>query len=57
MIQDPAHVKTQKWKPGDLVVWDNFGVFHRAMPVANPEGKKRVLYRVQVRQTIPIVAA
>jgi len=47
-MQDPRYVMKQYWKPGDIVIYDNYGVFHRAMPMIMTR-KKRSLYRSQIR--------
>jgi len=49
----PRFVYTHQWRPGDLVMWDNRCLLHRA--VANYEmGRyRRVLMRVVVRGTAP----
>ena len=40
-----------KWRNGDLVIWDNVGVMHRAMP-AVPSREPRILYRTMARITM-----
>jgi len=47
-------VYTHHWRPGDLVIWDNRCLLHRA--VANYEMAKqiRVLHRTVVRETVPV---
>lgn len=47
-MQNPKNVMQQKWKTGDIIIWDNYGTFHRAMPFVNNE-KKRIMYRTQIR--------
>lgn len=49
----PEFVYTHRWQPGDLVLWDNRCLVHRA--VANYEmGRyRRVLMRVVVKGTVP----
>jgi alpha-ketoglutarate-dependent taurine dioxygenase len=49
----PQFVYTQRWRTGDLVMWDNRCLLHRA--VANYEmGKdRRILHRSVVRGTVP----
>ncbi|XP_002165587.4 (3R)-3-[(carboxymethyl)amino]fatty acid oxygenase/decarboxylase [Hydra vulgaris] len=37
-----------KWSQGDILIWDNMAVFHRAMPIID-KGEKRTLYRTMVR--------
>jgi taurine dioxygenase len=50
----PQFVYTHEWRPGDLVLWDNRCLVHRA--VANYElGRyRRILMRVVVKGTVPI---
>ncbi|MSP88972.1 MAG: TauD/TfdA family dioxygenase [Alphaproteobacteria bacterium] len=50
----PHFVYTHEWRPGDLVLWDNRCLVHRA--VANYElGRyRRVLMRVVVKGTVPV---
>jgi alpha-ketoglutarate-dependent taurine dioxygenase len=50
----PQFVYTHEWQPGDLVLWDNRCLVHRA--VANYElGRyRRVLTRVVVKGTVPV---
>ena len=49
----PQFVYTQRWQVGDLVMWDNRCLLHRA--VANYEADKyrRVMHRSVVRGTVP----
>ena len=53
----PRYVYAHRWQPGDLVFWDNRCLLHRA--VANYEmGKsRRVLQRLVVKGTPPMMAA
>jgi alpha-ketoglutarate-dependent taurine dioxygenase len=50
----PQFVYRHRWRIGDLVMWDNRCLLHRA--VANYEiGRyRRVLYRSVVRGTVPV---
>ena len=32
LVKDPKYVISHEWKNGDLIIWDNYGVFHRSMP-------------------------
>ena len=50
----PKFIYAHKWRPGDLVMWDNRCLLHRA--IANYEmGKhRRVLHRTVVRGTVPV---
>ncbi len=47
----PEFVFTQVWQPGDLVIWDNRFVMHRAVPNFEIEKHKRVLRRTVVKGT------
>ena len=46
-MQNPKYIMIQNWRKGDLIIWDNYGVFHRAMPFVNNQ-KRRILFRTQV---------
>jgi alpha-ketoglutarate-dependent taurine dioxygenase len=52
-IIDPGRVYTHRWRPGDLVVWDNRCMLHKAEPydVAN---EARVMRRCTVVGEVPI---
>lgn len=43
-----------KWRPGDLAIWDNTGVMHRAMPFE--EGSQREFHRCTLNGEEPITA-
>ena len=45
---------TQRWKTGDLVIWDNRVVMHRRASFPNTE--RRLMRRTQVRATVKPVA-
>ncbi|MBX3661074.1 MAG: TauD/TfdA family dioxygenase [Burkholderiales bacterium] len=51
----PDRIYSHKWRPGDLVVWDNRCTLHRATPY-DPQ-YRRTLYRTQVRGEAPIAMA
>jgi alpha-ketoglutarate-dependent taurine dioxygenase len=44
-------VQSYKLMPGDLLLWDNFSVMHRATPIAYSDqpGEKRLNYRISVK--------
>jgi alpha-ketoglutarate-dependent taurine dioxygenase len=42
----PNFTYTHKWKKGDLVVWDNYGVLHRVIPYAADSG--RLMHRTTI---------
>jgi taurine dioxygenase len=50
----PAFVYAHKWRAGDLVVWDNRCLLHRATPYDNRY--HRTLWRTQVKGDAPIAA-
>ena len=48
----PEHVLTHDWRVGDLVIWDNRGVMHRAVPYADDSGRE--MHRVTLVGDEPI---
>ncbi|ADP83350.1 TauD/TfdA dioxygenase family protein [Pseudofrankia inefficax] len=42
----PEFVVRHKWQRGDLVIWDNTGMLHRAMPYG--EGSSRLMHRTSI---------
>lgn len=48
----PDHVYTHAWEVGDLVIWDNRGVMHRAVPYAEDSGRE--MHRVTLAGDEPI---
>ena len=42
----PEFVLRHQWRPGDLVMWDNTGMLHRAMPFEPTS--RRLLHRTTV---------
>jgi alpha-ketoglutarate-dependent taurine dioxygenase len=42
----PEFVYRHEWKLGDLVIWDNTGTMHRALPYPSDSG--RLMYRTQI---------
>jgi alpha-ketoglutarate-dependent taurine dioxygenase len=50
---EPRFVFTQTWRPGDLVMWDNRCLLHRAVANYAVEAERRVLHRTVVRGTVP----
>jgi alpha-ketoglutarate-dependent 2,4-dichlorophenoxyacetate dioxygenase len=51
----PRFVYVHRWRPGDLVVWDNRCTMHRATPFAD-FNERRDLRRTTVRGDLPLVA-
>jgi taurine dioxygenase len=49
----PAFVYTHRWRPGDLVVWDNRCLLHRALANYAMTTHRRVLHRTVVTGTVP----
>jgi taurine dioxygenase len=47
---DGKHEYRHKWRSGDVVIWDNRTVMHKANGDV-PEGQRRFLYRVMVKGT------
>lgn len=48
-----AFVYTHQWQPGDLVMWDNRCLLHRACSNFDMDAHPRVLNRTVVRGTVP----
>ena len=49
----PQFVYSHQWRPGDLVLWDNRCLVHRARQHENMGQERRVLHRTVVRGDIP----
>jgi alpha-ketoglutarate-dependent taurine dioxygenase len=49
----PEFVYTHRWRPGDLVIWDNRALLHRAVANYEMGRHRRVLHRTVVRGTAP----
>ncbi len=47
-------VYTHPWKTGDLVLWDNRCLVHRALPHEGMTQHRRVLHRTVVTGTVPV---
>ncbi|MBV9828448.1 MAG: TauD/TfdA family dioxygenase [Alphaproteobacteria bacterium] len=50
----PAFVYTHHWRPGDVVMWDNRALLHRAVANYAMGTHRRVLHRTVVRGTVPV---
>ncbi len=50
-VAKPAYRISYKARPGDIVLWDNFGTVHCASPIeySNEEGKRRLLHRISTK--------
>ena len=46
-MTQPRFVLRHHWHPGDLVVWDNTGLLHRAIPYE--ASSHRLLHRTTLR--------
>jgi taurine dioxygenase len=49
----PEFIYTHHWRPGDLVIWDNRVLLHRALANYEMGQHRRVLHRTVVRGTVP----
>ena len=49
----PQFIYTHHWQPGDLVLWDNRCLLHRALANYEMAAQRRVLNRTVVRGTVP----
>ena len=50
----PEFVYTHRWRAGDLVMWDNRFLLHRAVANYAMAAHRRVLHRTVVRGTVPV---
>jgi len=48
-----ANVHSHNWRQGDLVLWDNRCLLHRALPHEGMGLNRRVLHRTVVKGTVP----
>ncbi|MEK9724031.1 MAG: TauD/TfdA family dioxygenase, partial [Rhodospirillaceae bacterium] len=51
----PEHVYAHKWRPGDVVIWDNRSVLHRGRTY--DPAARRVMHRATVAGDGPLLAA
>jgi alpha-ketoglutarate-dependent taurine dioxygenase len=49
----PEFVYTHNWRPGDLVMWDNRCLLHRADANYDMDKHRRILYRTVVKGSLP----
>jgi alpha-ketoglutarate-dependent taurine dioxygenase len=49
----PEFVYTHRWQPGDLIMWDNRCLLHRAVANFGVNQERRILHRTVVRGTVP----
>ncbi len=52
-VQQPQFVYTHRWQRGDLVLWDNRCLVHRALPHEAMGVHRRVLHRTVVKGSVP----
>lgn len=50
---EPRFVYTHRWRLGDLVIWDNRCLLHRAVANYDASAYRRILYRSVVRGGVP----
>lgn len=50
-IEKPEHVHTHYWEEGDLIIWDNRSLIHKASTVKSGETSK--MYRVGIYDDLP----
>jgi len=50
----PCFVYTHRWRVGDLIMWDNRCLLHRAVGNYEVEKYRRVMHRSVVRGTVPV---
>jgi alpha-ketoglutarate-dependent taurine dioxygenase len=49
----PQYVYTHRWSVGDLIIWDNRCLLHRAVPNYDRTRHRRILHRNVVAGTVP----
>jgi len=52
--RQPQFVYRHKWQMGDVLIWDNTGTMHRAMPY--DAGRGRLLHRITLLGEEPLTA-
>lgn len=49
----PEFIYTHHWRQGDLIIWDNRALLHRALANYEMGKHRRILHRTVVRGTVP----
>jgi taurine dioxygenase len=52
-IVKPAHVYRHQWRPGDLLMWDNYTVQHRAIQDYDLP-QRRLMHRTTMGGSAPV---
>ena len=52
--EQPQFVFNHQWRPGDVVMWDNRTLLHRAVRKYDMKLEKRLLHRTVVKGTVPV---
>ena len=52
--EQPQFVFDHQWRPGDVVMWDNRTLLHRAVRNYDMKLEKRLLHRTVVKGTVPV---
>ncbi|GAB1544104.1 hypothetical protein NUACC21_67800 [Scytonema sp. NUACC21] len=50
-IERPEHIHTHTWQEGDILLWDNRTLIHKASTV--PKGEKSESYRIGIYDGLP----
>jgi (R)-3-[(carboxymethyl)amino]fatty acid dioxygenase/decarboxylase len=50
-VMRPEHIHTQYWKEGDILLWDNRSLLHKAS--SNPSGEPSVSFRIGIYDHLP----
>ena len=48
------YIYSHAWRPGDLLMWDNRSLMHRATSNFDMNSHRRVLHRTVIRGTVPV---
>ncbi len=49
---EPRFQYRHRWRPGDIVIWDNRCTMHKAN-ADYPQGARRLMHRIIVEGTVP----